>query len=376
MRRRRRACGKPPTNRQGRTDLRDHRRAAIGVTLIAMVVFALASPALAAPSRGDVIHVVRRGENLTLLARRYGVSAWAIVRANGITNPDRIYVGQRLVIPLATPSGWITHIVQRGETLTAIGWRYGIDPWTIARANGIANLNLIFVGQAVVLLGTAAPAPVPEPPAPKPPEPESWMGSWSAEYYTDAALTRTDEKIAFDWGYNSPADGIPDYRFSVRWTGTFQFEPGAYRFSSRADDGVTVYIDDVLVIDGWRNGSPRTRSALENLTAGDHEVVVEYYDYIQDAQVYVCARRISGTSPEAESEPAAAGWSAQFYNNETLSGDPVPTRVNPWIGFEWGMDGAAPGVWADHFSARWTNTIALERDHYRFCAMSDAGVRI
>lgn len=47
-----------------------------------------------------VEHVVQRGENLTRIGRRYGVSVQAIVEANGIRNPSLIYVGQRLRIPL------------------------------------------------------------------------------------------------------------------------------------------------------------------------------------------------------------------------------------------------------------------------------------
>ncbi len=44
-------------------------------------------------------HVVKRGETLTRIAYRYGVSSWDIVKANKISNPDHIYVGQKLRIP-------------------------------------------------------------------------------------------------------------------------------------------------------------------------------------------------------------------------------------------------------------------------------------
>ncbi len=45
------------------------------------------------------IHVVARGETLTSIAARYGVSVGALAAANGITDPNTIYAGQRLVIP-------------------------------------------------------------------------------------------------------------------------------------------------------------------------------------------------------------------------------------------------------------------------------------
>jgi soluble lytic murein transglycosylase-like protein len=50
------------------------------------------------------VHVVQRGENLTTIARRYGVSVGAIVAANGIANPSRIFGGQQLTIPGNAPA--------------------------------------------------------------------------------------------------------------------------------------------------------------------------------------------------------------------------------------------------------------------------------
>lgn len=62
----------------------------------------IASAALAAPA-DPIIHVVKRGETLSIIALRYGVGIWELADYNGISDPDRIYVGQRLRIPLARP---------------------------------------------------------------------------------------------------------------------------------------------------------------------------------------------------------------------------------------------------------------------------------
>ncbi len=51
-----------------------------------------------APEQAKV-HVVRSGESLTIIAKRYGVTVSALAKANGLSNPNRIYAGQRLVIP-------------------------------------------------------------------------------------------------------------------------------------------------------------------------------------------------------------------------------------------------------------------------------------
>ena len=55
--------------------------------------------ALAAPSNYPTVHIVQWGENLFRIAMHYGTTVGAIASANGIVNPNRIYAGQRLVIP-------------------------------------------------------------------------------------------------------------------------------------------------------------------------------------------------------------------------------------------------------------------------------------
>jgi LysM repeat protein len=107
-------------------------------------------------SGGGYVHVVRYGEHLSLIARRYGTTVSAIVQANGLRNANYIWAGQRLRIPGATggsggggtalPSGTV-HVVRRGETLAGIGLRYGTSAAAIASANGLRNPNLIYVGQ-------------------------------------------------------------------------------------------------------------------------------------------------------------------------------------------------------------------------------------
>ena len=65
------------------------------LTLILLLTLVLPPEAHAASK----VHVVKRGENLSRIARRYGTTVKAIAKANGIKNPNRIYTGQRLRIP-------------------------------------------------------------------------------------------------------------------------------------------------------------------------------------------------------------------------------------------------------------------------------------
>ena len=75
------------------------------LTVIAVVAI-LAFGVLAQPAHAqNQVHIVRRGETLSSIAARYGTTTQAIVRANGLPNPNYIYAGQRLVIPGAGSSG-------------------------------------------------------------------------------------------------------------------------------------------------------------------------------------------------------------------------------------------------------------------------------
>ena len=58
-----------------------------------------ASTPAPSPAATPLVHVVARGETLIAIAARYGVTVAAIREANGITDPNLIRVGQRLVIP-------------------------------------------------------------------------------------------------------------------------------------------------------------------------------------------------------------------------------------------------------------------------------------
>jgi LysM repeat protein len=74
-----------------------------------------------------------------------------IARANGITAPYTIYVGQVLTIPMSTPMPMPMqqHVVQQGETLSSIAAQYGTTWQAIAQLNNIKNPNVIFPGMVL-----------------------------------------------------------------------------------------------------------------------------------------------------------------------------------------------------------------------------------
>jgi LysM repeat protein len=103
----------------------------------------------------ETTYTVRAGDNLYRIGRMYGISWVQIAEANGLVNPNQIYVGQVLKIPVEAsgPAPEFTHTVRAGETLFRISLRYGV-PWpVIAEANGLESPYVIYVGQTLVIPG-------------------------------------------------------------------------------------------------------------------------------------------------------------------------------------------------------------------------------
>lgn len=89
---------------------------------------------------------VERGDTLSGIAARHGVSLSALLAANPqISNPDRIDIGQRIQLPASERQT----TVKPGDTLGQIAARYGVSVEALARANNIDNPNLIFPGDVL-----------------------------------------------------------------------------------------------------------------------------------------------------------------------------------------------------------------------------------
>jgi LysM repeat protein len=105
---------------------------------------------------------VQQGDTLFSIARRYGTTVDAIKAANGLSS-DNIRTGQVLYIsttaPLPPSPGYITHTVVDNDTLYSLSRRYGTTVEAIAQANGISG-NRIYVGQRLLIPSTLAVAPI------------------------------------------------------------------------------------------------------------------------------------------------------------------------------------------------------------------------
>lgn len=131
------------------------------VLLLALSATALAAPAEAPAASTGVYHTVTWGQSLSGIAVYYGSTVNAIMAANPqIWNPNVIFAGQVLFIPTGgsggnpPPSGGSCryyHRVAFGDTMLKISAWYNVNVWTIAQANNIYNLNLIYAGQVLCI---------------------------------------------------------------------------------------------------------------------------------------------------------------------------------------------------------------------------------
>ncbi|MBN1137567.1 MAG: LysM peptidoglycan-binding domain-containing protein [Anaerolineae bacterium] len=375
-------------------------------------------------------HVVKQGEYLKLIAARYGTTVDAILCCNNIRNPNLIYPGQRLRIPYpCTAAGpwkgqfWNNRNLSGSPKFTrnyksvsfnwgsgAVGSGVGSDNFSarfastqkFAAANYRFHLEVddgvrLFIdGQLVIdqwrvtsvahytadrqmtagnhtlridyyeqsglarirfwMERVAVPSPT----------------MWTAEYFSNRSLTappvltRTEtHAIDYDWGGGSPVAALPADNFSVRWVRNVNFEAGTYRFTVEADDGVVVRIDGTPIIDQWHDAGNKAYVKDVYLAKGVHEVRVRYYEATGAAKIKLSWAKV----------PPAA-WTAKYFNNTNLEGNPVLTRSDAAINFNWGNKSPATVVAADQFSAVWNGDFSFSAGTYRFTATADDGIRV
>ena len=268
-------------------------------------------------------------------------------------------------------------------------------------------------------------------------EPDLPTTYWQGEYYNNSSLegtahtTRSDARINFDWGYESPLTGLNQDGFSVRWSRSLQLPEGDYRFTATVDDGVRLLVGNRTLIDAWQVQTATEYSQIIYLDGSAVIVRMEYYEATGQAEARLTWSRLeatptatpssastplSTTTPLAGSTPAptatplatytpaptstaatsttpaptfTAGptptptstpvivWQALYWNNTTLAGSPVLAQQESVIDYNWGAGSpASPTINADNFSARWSTQISLAAGSYSFDVVSDDGVRL
>ncbi|TFV86862.1 PA14 domain-containing protein [Blastococcus sp. CT_GayMR16] len=150
-------------------------------------------------------------------------------------------------------------------------------------------------------------------------------GQYRAEYFPNTtlagtpAVTACESTLDHQWGAGGPP-GLGADNFSARWTGAFDFPTaGTYTFTAVSDDGIRVWVDDVLLIDQWRAQAATTFTASRALTAGSHTVRVQYYEAAGSA-VARLSWTAGGSPPQPQITAPATGTTWQVGTPIAFSG--------------------------------------------------------
>jgi hypothetical protein len=199
---------------------------------------------------------------------------------------------------------------------------------------------------------------------------------WHGDYYsqpwveTGKLYEQTDSTIEFDWGEGCP-DYLPCDSFSIGWRATPVFETGTYRFYIYADEGYQLYVDGNKVKEGgWYDGQGGgAQDVSYDLTVNSTQyrnIRFNFHDRGGPAEARLWIQK--------RGDP---GWTAKYYPNRTLSGEPVKTREEEAVFYDWGLDkpvGALPS--GDSFSVQWSGQRYFHAGCYHFGLFADDGVRL
>lgn len=184
---------------------------------------------------------------------------------------------------------------------------------------------------------------------------------------SEPILTRNDDVIDFDWQSGSPDTLVDINDFVGVWEKTVNFEAKNYRFNAQADDGVRVLIDGITIIDEWHNSTQDIYTFEKLMTAGSHDIRIEYYEN----------EGLASLEFSYESLPTPAlTYNGEYFNNKDLVGEPVVTREESSLDFDWQSNSPDPLINTDLFSARWTRLINFVPGDYKFSVTSDDGFRL
>ncbi len=218
--------------------------------------------------------------------------------------------------------------------------------------------------------------------------------SWSVSVYNNPDVIGNpvwvglSPAVSYSWGSGAPvingvSTGAPVDNFSVKFVTTAFFTAGTYRFTVQVDDGARLYVDGLLLINGWQSGlGLRTLQADYTFVGdGNHTITVEMFDAVGDATIVASWAVAVGVLPTPTKVFVGTPWYAEFFNGLDLSGGVVFTNTYPPSGINqnWGQGSPGGVVPADNWSARFTRTLNVPSDlpegEYTFYARADDNFR-
>ena len=158
-------------------------------------------------------------------------------------------------------------------------------------------------------------------------------GEFLAEFYNNSILsgnptfTACDQNIGYAWIAGSGGSGLGSDNFSIRWTGRFPFSAGVHNFTATADDGIRVWVDSNLIIDGWIDQVATTYQATLDISEGEHTVQVDYYQNGADASTQFYWQRVVTSGDDyyvmIERESLTVEAPGVLGNDNELNGNPL-----------------------------------------------------
>lgn len=218
------------------------------------------------------------------------------------------------------------------------------------------------------------------------------VGVWVGQYYNNISLSGSPVfllntpglNFGFNWGYGSPDPSVPVDYFSAKWD-AYQNIPttGYYTIVANSDDGVRVWLDGALVIDGWYDHSATTFTATRNLGAGLHAFHVEYYEHTGTALISVQIVPPIMTTPPICGQGIVPNLGLCWQTGGTSTGgEVIVNNLGPgwqaggastgWHGVATGINGHAFWTFNNMYAtpyhnwARWYPTLGAPRNYQVF----------
>ena len=110
------------------------------------------APVPPSPAPQYITYVIQPGDTLSGIAQRFGTSVRTLAELNGISDPDKIYAGNTIRVPENGSSGGsapVYYTIRPGDTLSGIALKYGTTVSALARLNGISDPDKIYAGDRI-----------------------------------------------------------------------------------------------------------------------------------------------------------------------------------------------------------------------------------
>ena len=317
------------------------------------------------------VYTVRPGDTLAGIAMSFGVTQDALMYANGIRNANKIYVGQQLVIPEKSgdwnmgtggPECASYYTVRRSDTLSGIAQYYGLETWSLARANGIYDLNEIYSGQSLCIPGDGN---------------KSMQGDWNEPMqggWSEPMPMAPDQGMdrGMDQGMGGPMEPDRSMGGSMepsRGTGGPVMEPD-HTWSGQTDAGWSGPDDARGPMEPDHSMDRGMDGGMDQGMGGPMEP-----DRSMGGDWMGPDQPMDGPNRGGPNMQADEYWKGTYFNDKYFS-EFALERKDLEVNFNWYTGSPFSDMSQDRFSVRWEKIESFRGGRYRFHAVADDGVRV